>query len=256
MDIAKVKVWGGTHPDEKAAIAVVESLEADPIANVSPAFANLLGMAQNRRITYGGMNLVHAFPGDPNAEEYERRRAYEILPECEGFDVNIDLHNINSGHGANFACVDKNRIISPRALGFLGLLDVDRLMITEYDGMQRHASVPDVFVLETLAVGLGSDVDRLRNAFDRLANDPDLPLGDPNDFKQFRYAGSLKVDTVEPSIVTPEIRPFEVLPDEVAAAMGFPDTQLYLSGWIDEPNKEGYWAEVCERVPNDQGLRF
>lgn len=242
--VETVRVWGGTHPDEQAAMAVVDSLEARPIPNVVSGIANPLARELGKRFV--DMNMVHAFPGDSGAKEYEKRRAVEVLAASQGFDVVVDLHNINSGHGENDVCIDQDRSVSSRVLGFLGALGIRHLIATGYGGLHKY--VPNSFVLDTVAGGLGSDVEQLRDAFDRLANDPTLPLGNSEEFTQFRHISSLNVDTVTPDIVTPEIRAFELLPNEVAAAMGYPDRQICLTGWKAEPNEGGYWAELCEPI--------
>jgi hypothetical protein len=252
--MSRVKIWGGTHPDEKAAMKVVDSLESHPIPNVDSGIANPLARKLGRRFV--DVNLVGAFPGDSGAPEYEKRRAVEVLAQSQGFDAVIDLHNIN-GYGENAGCIDRQKGVSPRVLGFLGSLGIRHLVATDYDGMHKY--LRNAFVLETLTGGLGSDIEQLRGAFDRLANDPALPPASAADFTWFGHVGSPHVDTVTPDILGPELRKtlrgFDILPEEAAAAMGYPDKQVCLMGWLDKPNERGYWGELCEPipVPDDSG---
>ncbi len=239
-----VRLWGGTHPDEKAATALADDLKARPIPNVIPGIANPLAREQGKR--YVDINLAGSFPGDSSSKKYEQRRAVQVLAESQGFDVVIDLHNINSGRGENHACIDTSTGLSPRALGFLRTIGVRHLVVTDYAGI--HKFVPNSFVLETLTNGLGSDVERLRSALDRLANDLSLPTANEEDFSWYRHLGSPHVSTVPPGTVTPDLNAFDVLPGEIATMMGYPDRQVCFSGWLDEPNEKGYWGEICEPI--------
>lgn len=245
--MAEIKVWGGTHPDEKAALAVVDSLFERPIPHVTPGIANQRARELGRRFV--DVNLVGAFPGDSAAQEYERCRAVEVLAESEGYDAVIDLHNINA-YGENTACIDQNRGVNRRVLGFLAQLGIGHLIKTDYDGVQKY--VPNTFVLETLASGLGRDIEKLRDAFDGLANDPGLPEAATDDFQWFRHLGSPHISKVSPDIIGPGLRRrlqgFDILPEEIAVALGYPDREVCLMAWRDVPNPYGYWGELCEPI--------
>lgn len=54
----KVKVWGGEHPDELAPLACADSLEEDPIPNVSSGIENLLARRLGKRLV--DINLANA----------------------------------------------------------------------------------------------------------------------------------------------------------------------------------------------------
>ena len=245
----RVKVWGGSHPDERAAINVVDSLERRPLPNVNPGIANPLARRLGKRFV--DANLIGAFPGDSRAPEYENRRAVEVLEESQGFDAVIDLHNINN-YGENVGCIDKQRGVSPRVLGFLGSLGIRHLVATDYHGMQKY--LPNALIVETLASELGSDTERLRDAFNRLANDSLLAPAHAAEFLWFNKLDSLHIDTVTPGILNSELRKtlrgFDTLPNEVAAALNYPGKQICFMSWRYIPNEQGYWGELCEPIPS------
>lgn len=242
----KIKVWGGTHPDEKAALRVADSLLEQPLPNVDVGIANPRARELDQRFV--DTNLVGAFPGDPNAPQYERRRATEVIEASIGYEAVIDLHNINH-FGENAACVDRNHGVSHRILGFLATLDIKNILLTDYDGIQKY--VPNTFVLETVASGLGRETDRLRHAIDRLANDPHLPDAAINDFTWYNHLDSPHTSTTHPDgILSPTLRKtlrgFDILPEETAAALGYAGREICFMSWRYEPNPYGYWGELCE----------
>ena len=238
-----VKVWGGTHPDEKAALRVVDSLVEQPIPNVTAGIANPGAHELDRRFV--DTNLVGAFPGDPDAPEYEKRRAVEVLEQSAGYDIVIDLHNIN-GFGGNAACVDRNLGASPRILGFLAMLDIKHILLTDYDGIQKY--VPNAFVLETVASGLGRKTDRLRHAIDRLANDSDLPDATPQDFEWYNHLDGPHVSEAHPDDfpLLRTLKAFEVVPETMTSALGYAGRRICFMSWRHKPNPYGYWSELCE----------
>ena len=245
----KIKIWAGTHPDELAALACVDALEANPIANVATGIANPLARQLGKRLV--DCNLAGSFPGDKNAQEYERRRAVQVLAESQGFDVVIDLHN-NNGYGLDAAIVDRERGATPQVLGFLKhVLGITHLVASDYDGMQKY--LPNAIVLETVTSGLGSDYDRLSLAFDRLANDAALPSAqaDDRDFSWYKHLGSPHIKSSSPNCLAPvreTLRGFDILPEDIAASLGYRNRKVCLMAWQDEANDTGYWGELCEPI--------
>lgn len=241
----KVKIWGGEHPDELAALACVDSLETDPIPNVSPGIANPLARHLGKRLV--DVNLVNVYPGDPASPKYEERRAVEVLRESEGFDVVASLHNFGQ-FGENTAWVDEQKGVSPLVLGFLGALGLRKILLTSYGGIQRYAN--NGVMLETDPNGLCRDVEKLRVAFASLANDPNPPHAGVEDFEWFMLVnGSVHVRHWDPTRFSARERErlhnFEPLPDDVMARLGLEGAAAYMTAWRYAPNEQGYWGEAA-----------
>lgn len=248
----KVKVWGGTHPDEITALACVDSLEADPIPGVSAGIANQLARQLGRRLV--DVNMANAFPGSPDSLKYEERRAVEVLKESRGYDAVVDLHNMNY-NGENTGLVDQEGGVDSIALGFLGSLGIRNLVVVSFGGLLKY--VPNAFAFETVATGLGGDIERLRDAFDGLANDPDPPRARAVDFRWFSHLASLHVGQVTPDCLSQDLREnlhgFDPLPEAVTTNMGFEGVPVHLMSWRYTPNENGFWGEAVTPIatPDD-----
>ncbi len=198
--------------------------------------------------------MAFCFPGDPRSSLYEKARAAEISEACKKFDVTIDLHNIN-GHGANSAQIYPERGVSAKVLGFLAALGIAHLIQAGYDGVVRH--VHNAVLIECVSGRDGIDPARFRHAIFRLANDPEMPGARAADFRWLKLLDySPHKDRVGPDClaVVPGLQAFEPLPAALAARiMDDPPTGLGLTGWLDEPNENGYWTEVVvpAHAPDD-----
>ena len=249
----KIKVWAGEHPDELAALGCTNSLETQPIPNVSPGIANPLAHLLGRR--WVDMNMAFAFPGDLQSLNYEERRAVDVLQESSGYYAVVSLHNFPC-FGQDIAYIDPKRGVSSKVLGLLSNLGLRNLILFDNSrGLQRFAA--NALILETRATGLGGDIAKLRDAFDELANDPDPTEANASDFRWFRHLTSPHIDQLDPMTLTAGARrrllDFEPLPDAFAALLGFEGVPVYLTSWRYAPNEYGYWGETATPVatPDD-----
>jgi hypothetical protein len=242
--LRRVRVWGGTHPDEQEALRCAESLMTDPLPNVYAGIANPLARKQGRRFV--DINLCGAFPGDPSSGKYEERRAAEILVQSQGYDIVVDLHNI-SQHGENTAWIDGRRGVNLVVLGFLASLGIRNLIVTNNIAtIQMYA--PNAFMLETVKNGLGGDIDKLPSAFDRLANDTLQPVNTDN-FCWFAYVASLHVDQIGIGQLDARqnLQPFGIMPATVAERLATYGA-LHIVCWRDAPNEQGFWGEAVRPI--------
>ncbi len=245
-------MWDGTHPNELKARECGKSLEVYPIGNVARGVANILGCLYEKR--WIDVNMTEAYPGNPNSPFYEERRAAEVLEESRGFYTVIDHHNMNY-FGENTAIIDLEMGVSPVILGWLYALGIRNLVLTHRAGI--HGFIPNSFALETLAAGLGGDTQALREAFDRLANDPLLPHASVTNFRWFNFFGSVHKDQADPDCISYDqrkvLRGFDPIPGALAEAMGLTGQSVHFLGGSYEPNEMGYWADLVipTTVPDD-----
>ena len=91
-----VAVVGAIHGDEPCGVRAIERLldENPPVDRpVKLVVAN--ERAHRRGVRYTDEDLNRAFPGDPDAESYERRLAHDLLAELSGCTV-FSLHSTQS----------------------------------------------------------------------------------------------------------------------------------------------------------------
>ena len=101
----EVAVLAAIHGDEPSGVHAVETwLDRSPELRRPVKFvvANERALAEDVRYVDADLNRV--FPGDPDAPEYERRLAAELLAELEGLTT-FSLHSTQS-HDEPFAVVD------------------------------------------------------------------------------------------------------------------------------------------------------
>jgi hypothetical protein len=247
-----VKAWAGAHADEKEARKLIASLETDRKRGVAYGIVNLLGCILEQR--WLDENITGAYPGNPHARTYERRRAHKVVKDSQGFYTTIDMHNINC-FGENTAIIDKDNGVSPLILGWLYGLGIRNLILTEKVGI--HGFVPNSFAMETLASGLGRDIPTLREALYQLANSSTLPVARVTDFHWFRFCGSFHASQIHPDCIPvaqrADLYGFGPVPQVVVNKLPSTASPLHFMSWRYVPNEKGYWADLVTpiAVPDD-----
>ena len=247
-----IKAWVGSHANEKEARKLGASLEQHPVRGVKYGIVNLLGCILEQR--WIDENITGAYPGNPHASTYEKRRAYHVVQESQGFYTTIDIHNINC-FGENTAIIDQDNGVSPLILGWLYGLGIRNLILTHKAGI--HGFVPNSFAMEILASELGRDIPVLREALYQLANSSTLPLARVTDFRWFKFYGSVHVTQFHPDHLSldqrTELRGFGLIPQVVANALPPTNAPIHFLGGDYTPNEKGYWADLVTPIttPDD-----
>ena len=237
----KIMVWGGTHPDEKLPMEVVDSLTADPIPGISVGIVNEAARQQGRRLLTINMNA--AYPGDLNSSVYEHRRAAEVIQQSAGFDTVIDLHS-RRGFGIDVACIGPHGV-SPRALGWLRTLGIRTLALTTFNCLDAH--LDNCFTVDLTTNGSNARLDTLRSALSRFV-DGDIPPARAADFNWCAFDGDIHQNQAMPEDVVAPAAIFEPLPDELLDRLGRSGEALYWFDYLPKPNEAGYWAELCTLI--------
>jgi succinylglutamate desuccinylase len=95
----EVAVVGAVHGDEPCgADAIRRFLSTDPALERPTAFVIANERALDRGDRYVDVDLNRVLPGDPNAEEHERRLAARLVEETEG-RVTLGIHSTRSYDG-------------------------------------------------------------------------------------------------------------------------------------------------------------
>lgn len=248
---------GATHPDEKEAATVVESLIQKPIKNVVGLLVNLQGIQENKRFI--DVNMAYAYPGDLASKNYEERRAVEVLGEIAAYapDILVDLHNPGESE-ERFATVSPTRGISPTHLGMLGEFGIKNILLDD-SGVIVH--VPNGVAIEIPKEEIRTNgVEFVRQFISDLANRSALPVADVTDFNWFAYPKTLSCGLhqadIHPNELSPadwdNFRQFQLVPKIIQDKLGHVES-LYLGCGMKTPNQEGYWGELLVKIdaPND-----
>lgn len=239
----KILVWTGTHPDEKRAVKVGDSLRDTPIPNVATDVANPEALRLSARFV--NMNLMEALHcPDARSEVYEAKRAVEVHKKSREFKgIIIDLHDV-AGFGSTSAVIDKRHGVTPQILGFLAFIGAENLVLSE--GMGLHKYYPNSFLIE---MGQELDSSRLREGLYLLANDaPRLQPRTPADFRWFEWLDGLFVSKHgHPKDLGADfdrLRPFEEFP----GGLVIDGKRAYLMSWSPRPNRQDCWGELVTPV--------
>lgn len=109
----ELAILGGVHGDEPCGVQAIEALldaEPDVERPVKLVIAN--ERAVERTVRYTETDLNRSFPGDPDAESYETRLAYELLEELRGCTT-LSMHSTQSYSGP-FAIVEETGPLAER----------------------------------------------------------------------------------------------------------------------------------------------
>lgn len=120
----EIAVVGGIHGDEPCGVRAVERLiEEQPTVERPVKLIVANEPAVERGVRYVNADLNRAFPGDLDADAYERRLAARLAEELSGC-VTLALHSTQS-HAEPFAVIDTPNSVAREILTATGALPGD-----------------------------------------------------------------------------------------------------------------------------------
>ncbi len=131
----RVLVIGGMHGNETLGLRVVELFQKNPVNTVDVIFANEQAIKDNCRFV--GQDLNRSFPGNTKSEEYEPRRAAQLLKLTKKYDVVLDFHNT---YCPNNDCGFVGETANNKLYEVAWLLGLDRIIVADYDCINKSAS--------------------------------------------------------------------------------------------------------------------
>ncbi len=132
----KLLVIGGLHGNEPLGLEVLERLSRLDDPRVTAVVGNPL--ATEHDVRYVDADLNRVFPGSATRDDYEERRAAELVETISdgGYDLVIDFHNTHtSGNDCGFVGDRGDRTWAAEAARFLRL---PRVVIARYDCVNRY----------------------------------------------------------------------------------------------------------------------
>ncbi|EFW93165.1 succinylglutamate desuccinylase-like protein [Haladaptatus paucihalophilus DX253] len=169
----EVAVVAGIHGDEPCGPKAVDRLLLeDPDVERAVKVVVVNERALERGVRYVNEDLNRVFPGDPNAETYERRLAHDLVSELRDCTV-LSLHSTQS-YARPFALVDR---VNAVARSICPYLPVSQLVETDKFTKGKLISHPHTLEVEC---GLQGSPEAVDNAYDLvrgfLAGTGALPL--------------------------------------------------------------------------------
>lgn len=130
----RILVIGGMHGNEPLGIEVVKLLRQKPLQNVDAVLANNLAIEANSRFVQQDLNRL--FPGNGMSDDYESKRAAQLLTLAKQYDIVLDFHNTYcSNNDCGFVGQSAGGLLYKAAasLGF------SRIIVADYDCINKYA---------------------------------------------------------------------------------------------------------------------
>jgi len=240
MRMKSIKLWVGSHGDAFRELPTVGN-----VPNVDAEVANPRAVAAGKRFI--DKNLTTSYPGNPESIFYEERLAAENVRKSLGYYATLDMYSLKD-HGVRSAAISAERGVSGSVLGFLKHIGLTALVDTDFgiNSSATNASTFDIASGEVDAAMRG----RLLTGLDDLANAEEPRTAAVGDFRWFRYAKGLHVDTITPDQYQPaaELDLSTPLPKHVVDAAGLSGDSFYLLNWREQPTEDGYWGEIVTEI--------
>ncbi len=130
----KVLVIGGMHGNETLGLEVVKLFQNKPVKNIDAVFANEQAIKGNCRFV--NQDLNRSFPGNIESEDYEPKRAAQLIKLTENYDVVLDFHNT---YCPNNDCGFVGETASKKLSEVAWLLGLQQIIVADYDCINKFA---------------------------------------------------------------------------------------------------------------------
>lgn len=154
----KILVIGGMHGNEKLGIELANLFKLKLIDNIDSVVANEEAVAVDSRFVKQDLN--RSFPGDIYSEDYERRRAAQLLDIAENYDVVFDFHNTGC---PNNNCCFIGETANTNLSNIVSFLGLKRLIVADYDCINKYANN-----CISIEVSINDKLDNLKFWYDRI----------------------------------------------------------------------------------------
>ena len=129
-----VLVIGGMHGNEPLGIAIVKLFQKNPVKNVDVVLANDLAIEANSRFVEQDLN--RSFPGNSKSNDYEPRRAAQLLALAKKYDIVLDFHNTYCpDNDCGFVGQSASELLYKAAVS----LGLRRIIVADYDCINKYA---------------------------------------------------------------------------------------------------------------------
>jgi len=208
----RVLVIGGMHGNEPLGIEVARLFEQKPVKNVDVVLANALAIEANSRFV--GKDLNRSFPGDINSNDYELRRAAQLLEVASKYDLALDFHNT---YCPNNDCGFVGEAANNQLYDVAWFLGLDKIVVADYDCINKSASN-----CLSLEISLYSPLNKPELWYERIKRLSVLEtLSAKPKIKRYRFVYRITLeDRDNLSLDQQKLEAFQPIDKELSKAMG------------------------------------
>lgn len=207
----KILVIGGMHGNEPLGIEVVKKLKNNVL--VDTMLGNERAVESDKRFIRQDLNRV--FPGDEKSDDYELKRAGQILRACSGYDIVIDFHNTHCPDNDCAFIGDTADPVLKKISTFFGL---NRVIVANYECLNKYA--PNCISVEVSLGGSMMDVDWWVDRITQLAMTNDINANENEiTLYEFVYRISLE-DSERLSLKEKDLKAFQPVSREISDKLG------------------------------------
>jgi len=209
----RILVIGGMHGNEPLGIEVARLFQQKPVKNVDVVLANGLAIKANSRFV--AQDLNRSFQGDINSNDYEPRRAAQLLEIAKEYDLVLDFHNT---YCPNNDCGFVGQSASKLLYRVAVMLGFKRIIVADYDCINKYASN-----CLSVEVSLGSEQNKPDVWYKRITQLSKLKSLDyaTDNLEQYRFVYRITLEDRDKfALQSKELKAFEPISQELAAKLG------------------------------------
>lgn len=207
----KILVMGGMHGNETLGTDIVKLFQKNPAANIDVMLLNEQAIEADER--YIKQDLNRSFPGDAVSNDYETRRAAEVLAACEGYDVVFDFHNTMCPDND---CSFVGQACNERLYDVASLCGVERVVVADYDCLNKYA--PNCISIEISFSSKRCNAGYWYELLVEMAGRDTLPRAANVEAYRFVYRMTLE-DKTRLDLPAQNMKAFVPIPERLASAM-------------------------------------
>lgn len=209
----RVLVIGGMHGNEPLGIAIVKLFQKNPVKNVDVVFANDLAIEANSRFMEQDLN--RSFPGNSESNNYEPKRAAQLLALVKKYDIVLDFHNTYCpDNDCGFVGQSASELLHKTVVS----LGLRRIIVADYDCINKYA--PNCLSVE---ISLDSKQNKPEVWYKRITQLSKLNSLDDNKdiLEKYRFVYRVTLEDRDKfALQSKKLKAFEPISDELAIKLG------------------------------------
>lgn len=209
----RVLVMGGMHGNEPLGIDIVKLFQKNPVKNVNTVLANDLATKANSRFVEQDLN--RSFPGDCDSNNYEPRRAAQLLALANKYDIVIDFHNTYCpDNDCGFVGQSASELLNKTVVS----LGLRRIIVADYDCINKFA--PNCLSVE---ISLDSEQNKTEVWYKRITQLSNLSRLDDNmdSLEKYRFVYRMTLEDRDKfALQSKKLQAFKPIGDGLAAKLG------------------------------------
>jgi hypothetical protein len=208
----KILLIGGMHGNEPLGQEVVRLFQDAPTSCVDVVLANEQAILRDCRFVKNDLN--RSFPGDPKSNDYETKRASELLALTRDYDIVLDFHNT---HCPNNNCGFVGEKAPQQLYDVSAWLGLNRVIVADYDCINKYA--PNCLSIEISLAGQLMDAKAWYKRIKRLAELQSVAAA--KDIQRYKFVYRISLEDKERlGLPNRDLQAFKALNPELAETIG------------------------------------